>query len=124
MARPRKRKPKPHETTLQSLFVKRVLEEMGDISISKFCERVGAPPQTSLNDVLNFGAVPGLTLVYQVATALDLSPWELLKEKPIENQEILTSKVRQLRQQPPPIFGQRNNIRTQGKIPAKNKARA
>lgn len=82
MARYREKKPKTPETQLQAVFVRRVKEEMGEMSVSQLARRTGAPPQTTLNDVLNAGAVPGLTVVAQIAFALGVHAWELMKERP------------------------------------------
>ena len=51
------------------------------MSIYQLAARTGAPPQSTLNDVLNGGAVPGLTVIYQIAFALGVNAFELLRER-------------------------------------------
>lgn len=77
---------KPHKTTTQTLFVKRVLWELEqrELSVDALSKRVGGPRQKTLDDVIYGGAVPRLTLIHQTAVALDMSAWELLQEPPAE----------------------------------------
>jgi transcriptional regulator with XRE-family HTH domain len=66
---------------LQAVFLRRVEEEMRNQGISRnqLAKRVGAPPQTTLNDVM-LGADPRLETVYGVAVALGVAPVSLLTE--------------------------------------------
>lgn len=66
---------------LQAVFMRRVEEEMRNQGISRnqLAQRVGAPPQTTLNDVM-LGADPRLETVYGVAVALGVAPVSLLTE--------------------------------------------
>lgn len=119
--RPRTRPPKKHESDLQTLFVKRVKEEMGDRGISSITElsgKIGAPPQRTLNAVLNEGVVPGLTVVAGVAAALGVHAWELMAEK-AKNQENLTN-VRKLPERYPSWTAKLHKDRTNGKTRKRN----
>lgn len=75
----KKRQPK---SPLQEVFLKRVLEEMGrqGVNPTQLSKRVGAPKQTTLNDILN-GADPRLEQVYKTAVALDVPAISLLSEQ-------------------------------------------
>jgi transcriptional regulator with XRE-family HTH domain len=66
---------------LQAVFLKRVDEEMKKQGISRnqLAQRVGAPPQTTLNDVM-LGADPRLETVFGFAVALGVAPVSLLTE--------------------------------------------
>lgn len=66
---------------LQAIFLKRVEEELQrqGLSRAQLAKRVGAPPQTTLNDVM-LGADPRLETVYGVATALGIPAISLLTE--------------------------------------------
>ncbi len=72
---------KAPKTTLQTVFLKRVQEEMVRQKISRnaLAKRVGAPRQRTLNDVMN-GADPRLETVFQIATALGIPAWQLMTE--------------------------------------------
>lgn len=78
-AMPSQRQKKP-KTVLQAIFIKRVKEEMGELSGNELSKRPGGPPQTTFNDVLN-GADPRLETVHQIATALNIPAWHLFLEK-------------------------------------------
>lgn len=80
MGRPRTRKPKPHETDLQATFVARLRQELDarQLSVLQFAGIKGAPPERTVADVLNFGAVPRLTFIAQCATALNIPASDLL----------------------------------------------
>lgn len=95
--RPRTRSPKPHETTLQTIFVRRVREEMESRGIANptaLSRRAGAPPQRTIAAVLEDGVVPGLTVVAGISAALGVHPWQLLVEKIGASQR--TTNVREL----------------------------
>lgn len=42
--------------------------------------RHGGPAYKTLHDAIERGAVPGMTLIYKIAVALEMQPWELLRE--------------------------------------------
>lgn len=116
--RPRTRAPRAHETSLQTLFVKRVKQEMADqgvVSITELSRRTGAPPQRTLQAVLNEGVVPGLTVVHGIAEALNIRPWELMLEKKREA-EVVQDKVRPF----PVRYKPWSKNRTVGKTPKRN----
>ena len=75
-------KKKEPKSPLQKIFLKRVQEEMDrqGLTRNKLSERVGAPPQTTLNDIMN-GADPRLENVHGIAFALGVAAVELLTEK-------------------------------------------
>lgn len=79
MASARKKAPK---TDTQALFIKRVEEELKRLQISRneLSRRVGAPSQSTLNEILN-GAEARLTQIHKIATALGVQVWELFKER-------------------------------------------
>lgn len=120
MGRPRTRKPKEPETALQAIFVKRVRAELEERQLSprQFAQMVGAPKERTIYDVLNRGAVPGLTVVAQVAAALQMPAYELLIERP-KNHENLTN-IRKLPDRYPSIFAAQQKDRTQGKTRRRN----
>lgn len=95
---------RPHESPLQTLFVKRVLEEMEARGLNPYAmsRRIGGPKQKTLDDVLYGGAVPRITLIYQAAVALEVQPWELLRESDQVGRK--HSKVVHLRT-PPSVLG-------------------
>jgi hypothetical protein len=125
MGQPRKKAPKPHETILQTIFVKRVKEELAarELSVLQFSKLIGAPKERTLADVLNAGSVPGLTVVHQCATALGVPVASLLTDMPIRNQEILTNNVRHLPRLPS-VFSRAPKDRTPGQMSKRNKSRA
>lgn len=82
---PRTDKPtkrRPIKSPLQEVFLKRVGEEMKTqgINVSQLAGRVGAPPQTTLNDIVSLQADPRLEQVYKIATALQVPAISLLTE--------------------------------------------
>lgn len=83
VGRPRTRKVKEPETVLQAIFIKRVKQELEDRQLTprQFAMLVGAPKERTIYDVLNRGAVPGLTVVHQCAVALNLKATDLLVER-------------------------------------------
>lgn len=87
-------------TPLRELFVRRVREEMyaQELSVNALSKRVGAPRQTTLNDVLAKGADPRLETVYQTAFALGVQPWELLVEVNRAGEKIIPAAVGSERQ--------------------------
>lgn len=110
---------------LQTIFVKRVKEELEDRQLTprQFAQLTGAPKERTIYDVLNRGAVPGLTVVHQCAVALNMPATALLVDKP-RSQELTTGKVRQLREPPTPVFAPQQSNRTNGKTTVRNKSRA
>lgn len=87
-------KKKPIKSALQEVFLKRVREEMGaqgllhqdgTPNITQLARRVGAPPQTTLNDIVSLQADPRLEQVNKIATALEVPAISLLTEKAIGN---------------------------------------
>lgn len=66
---------------LQEIFLKRVEEELKrqGLSRSQLAGRIGAPPQTTVNDVM-LGADPRLETVHGFATALGIPAISLLSE--------------------------------------------
>lgn len=80
MGRPREKEKKKPKTPLQELFIRRVLEEKGELSATAIAGRKGGPKQRTLNDILN-GADPRLEAVYRIATALNIPAWQLFLEK-------------------------------------------
>lgn len=123
MGQPRTRKPKPHETVLQTIFVKRVKQELEDrnLSVLQFSKLTGAPPERTLADVLRAGAVPRLTVVYQCAVALDVPVVSLLLEK--SRQETPTN-VRKLPERYKEIFATQHEDRTGSKKSKRNPSRS
>lgn len=121
MGQPRKYAAKKHETILQTVFVKRMKEELEarQLSVLAFSRLTGAPRERTLADVLYAGAVPRLTVVHQCAVALNLPVMDLLVDKPTKSQENLTN-VRKLPVRYPPIFGARREINTGSKKPKRN----
>lgn len=117
--RPRTRPAKPPETVLQAIFIKRVKEELGNISVTELSTRPGAPPQRTLNDVINGGVVPGLTVVAGIAAALGVHPWQLMQDKASKSQENLTN-VRRLPDRYPSIFAAQQEGRTKSKARRRN----
>lgn len=91
---------KAPKTPLQEVFLRRVQAEMDRqrISRNQLAQRIGAPAQRTVNDVMN-GADPRLETVWGFATALGVSVVSLLTE---------SSNVRQLVRYPP-ILGQADN---------------
>lgn len=77
MSTQRGKKPK---TVLQEMFLKRVREEMGALSVNELARRPGAPRQSTFNEVMN-GADPRLETVYRIAVALNIAPWELFLDR-------------------------------------------
>lgn len=75
-------KKKPIKSPLQEVFLKRVQEEMTaqSINVTQLAGRVGAPPQTTLNDIVSLQADPRLEQVYKIATALQVPAISLLTE--------------------------------------------
>lgn len=75
-------KKRPIKSPLQEVFLKRVGEEMKaqGINVSQLAGRVGAPPQTTLNDIVSLQADPRLEQVYKIATALQVPAISLLTE--------------------------------------------
>lgn len=74
---------KKPKSTLQEIFLKRVKEEMKNQGIenpTQLSKRVGAPPQTTLNDILSLHADPRLSQVHKIAIALDVPAVSLLTE--------------------------------------------
>lgn len=74
-------KQRPIRSPLQEVFLRRVKAEMEKQKLTgnQLAHRVGAPPQTTLNDVL-LGADPRLETVYAFATALGVPAVSLLTE--------------------------------------------
>lgn len=75
-------KPRPIRSPLQAVFLRRVRAEMerqGNLTGNQLAKRLGAPPQTTLNDVL-LGADPRLETVHAFATALNVPAVSLLTE--------------------------------------------
>lgn len=75
-------KQRPIRSPLQAVFLRRVRAEMkrqGNLTGNQLAKRFGAPPQTTLNDVL-LGADPRLETVHAFATALNLPAVSLLTE--------------------------------------------
>ena len=72
---------KDSQATLLKLFLKRVDEELDRRGLSRnaLSKRVGGPPQSTFNEVMN-GADPHLSTIGQIATALGIQPCELLQE--------------------------------------------
>jgi hypothetical protein len=66
---------------LQAVFLKRVQEEMANqrINPNQLSKRVGAPRQTTINDVM-LGADPRLETVHGIAIALGVPAVSLLTE--------------------------------------------
>ncbi len=75
-------KKKPIKSPLQEGFLKRVAEEMKaqEINVTQLAGRVGAPPQTTLNDIVSLQADPRLEQVHKIATALQVPAISLLTE--------------------------------------------
>lgn len=124
--RPRTRPPKKHETTLQSLFVRRVLEEMEDqkiFSAAELAGREGAPSKRTLTAVLNDGHVPGLTVVAGIAAALRMQPWELLADRAKADSRESTTNVRKLPERYGKIFAPHQTDRAITKKPKRNTSR-
>jgi transcriptional regulator with XRE-family HTH domain len=123
MGRPRTRKAKGPETALQAIFIKRVREELDERQLTprQFAQMVGAPKERTIYDVLNRGAVPGLTVVAQVAAALQIPAYQLMIER-IARQEIPTN-IRKLPERYPPIFAVQQKNRTHGKTRRRNTPR-
>lgn len=78
----KKREPKSPETPLQAIFIKRVREELESRqwSLLTLATRHGGPAYKTLHDAIERGAVPGMTLIYKTAFALEMQPFELLRE--------------------------------------------
>ena len=85
---------KDSPTTLHELFVKRVKEELDRLELSRsaLSKRVGGPPQSTFNEVMN-GADPRLTTIGQIATALGIQPCELLQEIPVRKSRQKVEKI-------------------------------
>lgn len=92
------------------------------MSIRELTMREGAPKRRTLTDVLNGGAVPSLTLVHQVATALGVHAWELMKERSRAEESPATN-IKHLPPRYRPIFAPQQSGRTEGKIGRKTKSR-
>lgn len=76
-------KKRPIKSPLQAVFLKRVQEEMrrqGLENPTQLSKRVGAPPQTTLNDILSLQADPRLSQIHKIAQALSVSAVSLLTE--------------------------------------------
>lgn len=86
-------KKKPIKSPLQEVFLKRVQEEMTaqHINVTQLAGRVGAPPQTTLNDIVSLQADPRLEQVYKIAAALQVPAISLLTEIKVGNIHTLPS---------------------------------
>jgi transcriptional regulator with XRE-family HTH domain len=123
VGRPRERKPNEPETDTQRLFVRRVLEELGEESVASLARRSGLN-QRGLNAVLKDGTVPTLTTIHKVARALEKHVWELFRDADKkQHQEIPTGKVHHL-PKPPKIFAPQQNHRAPSPLSKRNKTRA
>lgn len=121
MGRPRERKPRAPQTDTQQIFVRRVLEEMGDLSVSALAKR-SKMNQKALNSVLKDGAVPKLTAIHKIALGLGKHVWELFTDVAEKNQEILTTKVHQIRPPAGKLLTPHKH-RTPGQMTKRNKSR-
>lgn len=120
--RPRKHPTRPPETPLQELFIKRVREEMVAQGLSEngLAARIKYLPQRTISDVLNTGKVPKLTTVYQIAIALGVHPWELMRPK---DGVARSGNVSKLPERYQPIFPTKEQSDSAVK-PRRNKSRA
>lgn len=93
-------KKRPIKSPLQEVFLKRVQQEMaaqgllhqdGRPNVTKLAGRVGAPPQTTLNDIVSLQADPRLEQVYKIAAALQVPAISLLTEIKVGNIHTLPS---------------------------------
>lgn len=102
MASARKKAPK---TRLQALFIKRVEEELERLQISRneLCGRVGAPKQSTFNEIMN-GADPRLEQIQKISDALGVHACDLLTESSAVGESLHRSaNVRKLPTYPPMI---------------------
>lgn len=85
-------KVKEPKTPLQALFLKRVQEEMDKRGLSRagLSGRTGGPSQTTFNDTMR-GSDPRLETVYEIATALGIQAWQLLRESADVERENVTN---------------------------------
>lgn len=120
MGRPRERKPRAPETDTQRIFIRRVKEEMGELSVSALAKLAGMN-QKALNSVLVDGAVPKLTAIHKIALALGKHPWELFMDSGL-NQGILTGTVQRIRPEPDKLLTPQKH-RTQSQMSKRNKSR-
>ena len=74
-------KKKEPRSALQTLFLRRVQEEMDRRGLSRnaVSSRAGGPAQRTFNDIMN-GADPRLENVAAIATALGIQAWQLFRE--------------------------------------------
>lgn len=103
----RRDKPRVQEprTNLQRVFMRRVQQEMTRQHIrsrNALTKRVGAPPQTTFNGVMN-GADPTLETVSQIAEALGVQAWTLFIEREASEGDSPAPNVVSLPPSPPPI---------------------
>lgn len=77
---------------LQKLFLKRVQEELDDRGLSRagLAGRAGGPKQTTFNDIMN-GSDPRLSSIHEIATALGIQAWQLLRESADVEREKFTN---------------------------------
>lgn len=120
VGRPRERKPREPETDTQRIFLRRVKEEMGDLSVAGLAKRAGVN-QKALNNILADGAVPKLTAIHKIALALGKHVWELFRES--EKQAILTGKVTNLHPKPPRLLGPQPRDRAETPMQKRNKSK-
>lgn len=83
---------KEPKTDLQRLFLKRVQEELDRRGLSRkaLSERAGGPSQTTFNDTMR-GSDPRLKTVHEIATALGIQAWQLLRESADVEREKVTN---------------------------------
>lgn len=113
-------KKKPLRSHLQAVFLKRVREEMeaqGLTSINQLAAREGAPPQTTLNDILSMQSDPRLSQVQKIAVALGQTTAVSLLTESIAVAVPRGKNVHQMPDPYPSIFGKPQDAKD--KQPAK-----
>jgi hypothetical protein len=110
-----KRGPK---TSLQELFVQRLMEEMGDMSDNELARRSrGAISQTMISAIKRYHHDPSLEKVDAIAAALGVPSWFLVIERDQVPQRVISppvnkplqTKVLELPRPYPKIFGKKSH---------------